>query len=382
MASDRINSRSHGGDDDPEFQAFAEEMEFKNSVKREKAEEQAAHKTLQRISKQTQWRRQLKRTQQYLGLRYREPHTAPTLSVGSIEAVCSNLANLTVTTHVADQNRGRSIHVYPNSPPVYSDNCVVFISVDIEAFEFNQKLITEIGVSTLSTAELFRIPPGAKGSNWIAMIRSRHFRIQEHSHRVNKVHVEGCPDQFDFGQSEWISKRDVISVLENCFHPYGSSYCQTVLVGHGIKADIKYLKELGLDMTRMTSDCVDTADLYKASRRDGIQIALKNLLLQYGIAAKHLHNAGNDAHYTLRVMVAIALDDIQNKKCAQQWEIEKAKRILAAYEVQKQRYALISRAGVRLKMRVSRRPRRSPQPLVNSKGAYPWRLMGHDVPPM
>ena len=70
---------------------------------------------------------------------------------------------------------------------------------DVEAFEFNQKLVTEIGISTPDTIDLPGLQPGAKGNNWAAKIRSRHFHIREHSHHLNKVHVEGCPDKFDFG---------------------------------------------------------------------------------------------------------------------------------------------------------------------------------------
>lgn len=55
-------------------------------------------------------------------------------------------------------------------------------------------------------------------------------------------------------------------------------------------------------------------------------------MLQYGIAAKHLHNAGNDASYTLRVMVAIALDDSQKRRNSEEWEIEKCNRMEAAFK--------------------------------------------------
>ena len=50
------------------------------------------------------------------------------------------------------------------------------------------------------------------------------------------------------------------------------------------------------------------------------------------IAAKHLHqhNAGNDASYTLRVMVAIALDESLNRRNAEESEIEKRNRMEAA----------------------------------------------------
>ena len=324
-----LNIRSHDGDDDPDFKAFIKEMELKNEVKHRKAEEQSALRKSQRLFRQKQWRQQVKRTQQYLGL-----YTARAPTAGSIEAVCSNLDGLTVSPRVVEEDSGRLIHGDLQSPPNDIDTMVILISVDIEAFEFNQNLITEIGISTLDTVDLLGLQPGAKGSNWTAKIRSRHFRIQEHSHHLNKVHVEGCPDKFDFGQSEWISKQDMVSVLWRCFNPsrspYSSGTCKVVLVGHDVAADIKYLKESGFDVARVISDCIDTSDLYKASRRDGRQIALSTLLLQYGVAAKHLHNAGNDANYTLRVMVAIALDDSQNRRNAEEWEIEKRNRMEVA----------------------------------------------------
>ncbi len=324
MSSDEISMQSHDGDDDLCFEAFRKEMQLKDEAKRLKAEEQLRLKKMQRFSKRKQWRQQVKRTQQYLGL------FIPT--AGSMEVISSGLENLTVTARSTKENPGPSV---PNdfSPFIF------FISIDIEAFEFNQRLITEIGISTLDTVDLLGLLPGVKGNNWAAKIRSRHFRILEHSHRLNKVHVEGCPDKFDFGHSEWIYERDVISALKECFNPsqspfttYSSKTRKVVLVAHDVAADMKYLTQLGFDVTQMVSDHIDTSDLYKAAHRDARQSALSILLLCYGIAGKHLHNAGNDASYTLRVMIAIALDDFQNKKPAEEWEIEKHNRIKAACE--------------------------------------------------
>ena len=82
----------------------------------------------------------------------------------------------------------------------------------------------------------------------------------------------------------------------------------------------------------MIFDCIETSNLYKNSRRDDRQCALSTLLLQYGIATKYLHNAGNDASYTLRVMVATALDDSQKRRNAEEWEIEKCNRMGAAFK--------------------------------------------------
>jgi hypothetical protein len=68
MALSESDIRSHDGDDDSRFKAFVKKMELKDEVKRGKTEAQSALKKLPRFSKQKQWRRQITRTEQYLGL--------------------------------------------------------------------------------------------------------------------------------------------------------------------------------------------------------------------------------------------------------------------------------------------------------------------------
>ena len=197
MAFEKLDRQSHDSDDDPCFKAFVKEMELKDKAKRRKSEEQSALKKLQRFSRQKQWRQQVKRTQQYLWL-----CTARTPAKGSIEAICSDLEDFTISHRMVEKDSGRPIHSDLESPPNNFDAMVILISVDVEAFEFNRKLITEIGISTLDKIDLRGRQPGAKENNWAAKIRSRHFRIQEHSHRLNKLHVKSYPDKFDFDQSE------------------------------------------------------------------------------------------------------------------------------------------------------------------------------------
>lgn len=319
---------------DPSFQVFVEEMELKDEAKRKKAKQQSAAKRLQRFSRQKQWRQQLKRTQRYLGL-----HITRDPAVGFPAAGEFDVSKLTNSGPVTGEGSGRSVDDDLESLSTSSENSIVFVCVDVEAFEFDQKIITEIGVSTLCTADLLGVQPGAKCMNWAAKIRSRHFRIQEHSHRVNRFHIEGCPEKFDFGESEWISRRNILLVLSQCFDPSqfptSTGTCKVVLVGHNVVADIKYLKDAGFEVASLITDCIDTANLFRASNRDGSQNALDTLLLRYGIAAKNLHNAGNDAHFTLRLMMAVALDEHQNRKQALDWEVERQKRIEAACEIAK-----------------------------------------------
>lgn len=75
----------------------------------------------------------------------------------------------------------------------------VFICVDIEAWEQNASVITEIGIATIDSEDLRSIPPGEKGVNWRKAVRARHFRISEHRHHNNTRFVSGCADNFLFG---------------------------------------------------------------------------------------------------------------------------------------------------------------------------------------
>jgi len=53
---------------------------------------------------------------------------------------------------------------------------VVFICVDVEAWEKNNSKITEIGICSLDTRQLVHQRPGKDGRNWFGRLASRHFR--------------------------------------------------------------------------------------------------------------------------------------------------------------------------------------------------------------
>jgi hypothetical protein len=76
---------------------------------------------------------------------------------------------------------------------------VVFVCIDVEAYERNQKIITEVGIATLDTADLIGIAPGDGGAGWTSKIRARHFRIQENRRYFNWEFIQGCADKFQFG---------------------------------------------------------------------------------------------------------------------------------------------------------------------------------------
>lgn len=186
---------------------------------------------------------------------------------------------------------------------------VVFLSIDLEAYEFAQTKITEIGISTFDTRQTSDAHP----STWTTLIKTRHLRIKEHKNLVNKKWIQGCPDAFNFGTSEFIALRQIRNELTSIFNnPAGAAVPTTdkrkiVLVGHGLKNDTDYLKSLGFS-PNVGGNIVrnlDTQTICGSTKRK--TIGLERLLRGLGEDPVNLHNAGNDAHYTLQALVMMAV---------------------------------------------------------------------------
>ncbi|GFF47244.1 hypothetical protein IFM58399_08000 [Aspergillus lentulus] len=208
----------------------------------------------------------------------------------------------------------------------------IFICVDVESNERCHEQITEVGISTLDTVDLVGIPPGANAENWTSRIRSRHLRVREYGHIVNRQYVLGCPGSFEFGESEWVSKGKLADVVQACFQPpYSFGIEDTagvqlgsgpehkhqkrnlILVGHNTSMDVKYLATLGIpvfeDVTTAFLERIDTAELYRIIRSELNQRSLASILSELGIIGWNLHNAGNDARYTLEALVRMICRD-------------------------------------------------------------------------
>lgn len=121
------------------------------------------------------WGQSVKRMQRYLGLR---------------EAITGTSRQPSATVPTLDLN------VPLAAKP---DRGVLFVAIDVEAWEHNQGIITEVGLAILDANKLVGVAPGAVGSNWFPLIEARHLRVREYTWAVNKTHVHGCPDQFEFG---------------------------------------------------------------------------------------------------------------------------------------------------------------------------------------
>ncbi|OSS43500.1 hypothetical protein B5807_11871 [Epicoccum nigrum] len=287
------------------LEAFKKLMAESFEAQKAKSKAMRAKKQQARLLKHKTLSDQFKRTQRYLGLR-------PT-------------ANVAVTGP-----GGPPPAIDPKQPtPFTFDQSVVFVCVDVESYERAHHKITEVGIATLDTGELSNVPPGVDGENWRRYVRARHFRIKENAHLVNTDFVRGCPDRFDYGQSTMVSLDEAPKHIAACFSPpFGAHHSNgddgiehlmgsmsntekrnLIFLGHDTLGDVKYLQNLGYDPLNIDNllEALDTAVMYRVWRREQNPTALDKILNDFDIAGFNVHNAGNDAVFTVQAMLAICV---------------------------------------------------------------------------
>ena len=157
------------------------------------------------------WCKQLRRVQRYFGLREPTPKApVPDPSLGWAEQ------------QAFQQNAEKKLQKLPEPldvtqlAPFKFEKQPIIISVDVESYERDHSIKTEIGISTLDTLDLVGIPPGRGGDNWTKQIRSRHFRISGRERYVNKDFCPGDGNSFQFGESEFVRVGKVGDAIDEC----------------------------------------------------------------------------------------------------------------------------------------------------------------------
>jgi hypothetical protein len=148
-----------------------------------------------------------------------------------------------------------------------------------------------------------------------------HLRPNEYKKLINYRYVKGCPNGFNFGESTSIPLDDAGRILQRIFNDPSRIHeaCDfdkviadvepaIMLVGHDLKGDVGYLKKLGFAPSHVAGK-FDTQRLARISKKSPPGLA--KLLAALSIDAKNLHNAGNDAAYTLQALVGVAVQEFR-----------------------------------------------------------------------
>ncbi|KAF2464640.1 uncharacterized protein BDR25DRAFT_95977 [Lindgomyces ingoldianus] len=333
---------------------FKQQMEELLDLQRAKGKAQKLKKKQERIIKQQNMGMQFKRAQRYLGLRLAKKN-GPNLP-GNVDLTWEE------PRKSEEEGAGKlSITSINASLPVPFpfEKDVVIVSVDVESYERDHNKITEVGIATLDTRDLNGVAPGKDGEAWRSKIRARHLRIYEHRHLNNVEFVSGCAGNFEFGDSEFVRLDEVSEVIATCFKPPFCNHRKEndseksiaelmqkidlseqrnlIFLGHDPTGDIRYLNQLGfkaMDLPNML-ETLDTASLYRVWKREPNPTKLGNILYDFDTVAWNLHNAGNDAVYTVHAMLAICVREatIRGSPTAESIrEASKAARLAALTE--------------------------------------------------
>ncbi|KAF3928986.1 hypothetical protein ABW19_dt0204356 [Dactylella cylindrospora] len=177
-----------------------------------------------------------------------------------------------------------------------------FFSLDVESWEKNHDIITEIGLTRYTPKE----------GGWLlntANVESGHIIVKEHRFFKNGEYVPDASQQFEFGKSDTVPLADLKTAIRDFIGGGINSQTskQLVIIGHDIKADFEYLRKLGYDLEAEHSPIVfDTVEIWRAFSETTNGISLGRLCTELDISAWNLHNAGNDARYTMQAFLEMA----------------------------------------------------------------------------
>lgn len=168
------------------------------------------------------------------------------------------------------------------------------VSFDFEAWELGTGQLTELGISVYYPAK--------------NRIECLHFVIEENLHLLNGSIMPNHRDQFQYGKSTVLP---LLQSHEILLEHLTSSAGPVAVVGHGIAADLTMILDAGLPrlpLERLTQ--IDTQAVFLQVDRTADTSRLEHVLQHFKLPQAYLHNAGNDALYTLLVCLRIAGLDV------------------------------------------------------------------------
>lgn len=177
----------------------------------------------------------------------------------------------------------------------------ILFCVDLEAYERDTNIVTEIGITIYDPRENF-------DHSVLPLTRSFHFCIEEAYDLRNGRFVDDAKDNFIFDDSQILPLDEVVELVQNLIDKYliphnrAEHSWKRALVGHGISGDISWLESLDIRLPNNVQT-LDTQKLFE--NMYGRQSSLKRLLNLCRIPHSYLHNAGNDSYYTLQLLLSM-----------------------------------------------------------------------------
>ena len=193
----------------------------------------------------------------------------------------------------------------------------ILFSFDIEAFEKDNNIVTEVGISIFDPRENI--------TGMVPITRNFHIIVSEALSLRNKRWVCDMKECYLLGQSVVLSLNETVEFVQSLINYYmvetpdaTSKSWNRAYVGHNIDGDISWLQKIGVQipfankLNRTLIDdpkqtvkvpyVLDTMKLYNFCYGSN-GCSLGKILRLFGLTHAFLHNAGNDAHYTLKLLM-------------------------------------------------------------------------------
>ena len=173
---------------------------------------------------------------------------------------------------------------------------IVFVAIDFEHLsnlqqDLSRNLNSQVGISILDTRDLISSPPQETISTYNFVTGSPSY-------------CAVATKKFLFGETITIHQRDILSNLESLIPRTRN----IVLGGHDVANDLKVLQHLHFDRHTSIVGILDTGKIVSAVLAlPNILSTLSSILSELQCPFQNLHVAGNDAYFTLRVFLLLAI---------------------------------------------------------------------------
>ena len=253
------------------------------------------------------------------------------------------MGKLKIARHGGLQHLTRVLRLSDEHLPFTQD--VIFVSIDLEVSRHERSAalydksyiphVKELGIACLDTRHVFAVKnpscedPRLEGSSsgdasGLNCTRETHsITTHQFSMSHSSKDFEDC-DITNFKEcvfAETFHVATIIRYLRIHDSTHLNTFGKIVITGHSVKQDWNIIQRLGIDINRVAPiiAVIDTHSLSRCIISDAPGFSLSNILthLQCPYKPYELHNAGNDATYTLYVMVLLAVKWATGRDLAQ-----------------------------------------------------------------
>lgn len=236
----------------------------------------------------------------------------------------------------------------------------IFVSIDLEVSRHERSAasndksyiphVKELGIACLDTRHVFAVEnPSCEDSRLTGSssgdVSGLNCTTETHSISTNQFSTSHSSKDFEdcditnfkecvFAETFHVHQRDLAATIIRYLRIQDSAHFDTirkiVITGHSINQDWNIIQRLGVDINRVAPvmAVIDTHSLSRHIIKDAPGFSLSAILthLQCPYNSYELHNAGNDATYTLYIMILLAVKWAAGKDLAQR-ELANVKRL-------------------------------------------------------